>query len=93
MRVSVIWTSVDRTHRSGRLGRTRSKRSAARLTALGEREGARDKLEEGASRLRLAMDALRSTDSLQQAEVALRALQRAENTLQQRRRVGLRWPV
>jgi tetratricopeptide (TPR) repeat protein len=63
------------------------------LTALGEREGARDKLEEGASRLRLAMDALRSTDSLQQAEVALRALQRAENTLQQRRRVGLRWPT
>lgn len=62
------------------------------LTALGEREGARDKLEEGASRLRLAMDALRSTDSLQQAEVALRALQRAEQTLQQRRRVGLRWP-
>lgn len=62
------------------------------LTALGEREGAREKLEEGASRLRLAMDALRSTDSLQQAEVALRALQRAEQTLQQRRRVGLRWP-
>lgn len=62
------------------------------LTALGEREGARDKLEEGAARLRLAMDALRSTDSLQQAEVALRALQRAEATLQQRRRVGLRWP-
>ena len=62
------------------------------LTALGEREGARDKLEEGAARLRLAMDALRSTDSLQQAEVALRALQRAEQTLQQRRRVGLRWP-
>jgi hypothetical protein len=43
--------------------------------------------------LRLAMDALRSTDSLQQAEVALRALQRAEQTLQQRRRVGLRWPA
>jgi len=63
------------------------------LTALGEREGARDKLEEGASRLRLAMDVLRSTDSLQQAEVALRALQRAEQTLQQRRRVGLRWPT
>jgi tetratricopeptide (TPR) repeat protein len=62
------------------------------LTSLGEREGARDKLEEGAARLRLAMDALRSTDSLQQAETALRALQRAEQTLQQRRRVGLRWP-
>ncbi|MGD9967871.1 MAG: hypothetical protein AB7T59_15225 [Hyphomonadaceae bacterium] len=37
------------------------------------------------------MDALPSTDSLQQAEVALRALQRAEQTAQQRRRVSLRW--
>ncbi len=54
------------------------------LTALGEREGARDKLEEGAARLRLAMDALRSTDSLAQAEAALRALQRAEQALRPR---------
>jgi len=83
---------VDRTTDPGAWGAAQQEIGRA-LTALGEREGARDKLEEGASRLRLAMDALRSTDSLQQAEVALRALQRAENTLQQRRRVGLRWPT
>ncbi|MEQ1709332.1 MAG: hypothetical protein ABL864_13480 [Terricaulis sp.] len=82
---------VDRTTDPAAWGAAQQEIGRA-LTALGEREGARDKLEEGASRLRLAMDALRSTDSLQQAEVALRALQRAENTLQQRRRVGLRWP-
>ncbi|MBI1187334.1 MAG: hypothetical protein GC206_08410 [Alphaproteobacteria bacterium] len=63
------------------------------LAALGEREGAKDKLEEAVSRLRLAMDALRATESLQNAEVAMRALQRAEQTLIQRRRIGLRWPV
>jgi hypothetical protein len=83
--------AVDRTTDPGAWGAAQQEIGRA-LTALGEREGARDKLEEGASRLRLAMDALRSTDSLQQAEVALRALQRAEQTLQQRRRVGLRWP-
>jgi hypothetical protein len=82
---------VDRSTDPGAWGAAQQEIGRA-LTALGEREGARDKLEEGASRLRLAMDALRSTDSLQQAEVALRALQRAEQTLQQRRRVGLRWP-
>jgi hypothetical protein len=82
---------VDRTTDPGAWGAAQQEIGRA-LTALGEREGARDKLEEGAARLRLAMDALRSTDSLQQAEVALRALQRAEQTLQQRRRVGLRWP-
>jgi hypothetical protein len=82
---------VDRTTEPSAWGAAQQEIGRA-LTALGEREGARDKLEEGASRLRLAMDALRSTDSLQQAEVALRALQRAEQTLQQRRRVGLRWP-
>jgi hypothetical protein len=82
---------VDRTTDPAAWGAAQQEIGRA-LTALGEREGARDKLEEGAARLRLAMDALRSTDSLQQAEVALRALQRAENTLQQRRRVGLRWP-
>lgn len=63
------------------------------LAALGEREGARDKLEEAVSRLKIAMDALRATDSLQHAEVAMRALHRAEQTLVQRKRVGLRWPV
>lgn len=83
---------VDRTTDPGAWGAAQQEIGRA-LTALGEREGARDKLEEGVSRLRIAMDALRSTDSLQQAEVALKALQRAENTLQQRRRVGLRWPV
>ncbi len=82
---------VDRTTDPGAWGAAQQEIGRA-LTALGEREGARDKLEEGAARLRLAMDALRATDSLQQAEVALRALQRAEQTLQQRRRVGLRWP-
>ena len=89
MRVSV--TSTKSTARQIRArGAQRSRKSAA-LTALGEREGARDKLE-GRFASALAMDALRSTDLLQQAEVALRALQRAEQTLQQRRRVGLRWP-
>jgi len=83
--------AVDRSTDPGAWGAAQQEIGRA-LTALGEREGARDKLEEGASRLRLAMDALRSTDSLQQAEVALKALQRAEQTLQQRRRVGLRWP-
>ena len=83
---------VDRTTDPGAWGAAQQEIGRA-LTSLGEREGARDKLEEGAARLRLAMDALRSTDSLQQAEVALRALQRAEQTLQQRRRVGLRWPA
>ena len=82
---------VDRTTDPSAWGAAQQEIGRA-LTALGEREGARDKLEEGAARLRLAMDALRATDSLQQAEVALRALQRAEQTLQQRRRVGLRWP-
>ncbi len=83
---------VDRTTDPGAWGAAQQEIGRA-LTSLGEREGARDKLEEGVSRLRIAMDALRSTDSLQQAEVALRALQRAEQTLQQRRRIGLRWPV
>lgn len=83
---------VDRTTDPAAWGAAQQEIGRA-LTALGEREGARDKLEEGVARLRIAMDALRSTDSLQQAENALRALQRAENTLQQRRRVGLRWPV
>ncbi|MGE0596287.1 MAG: hypothetical protein AB7P07_07975 [Hyphomonadaceae bacterium] len=83
---------VDRTTDPGAWGAAQQEVGRA-LTALGEREGARDKLEEGVARLRIAMDALRSTDSLQQAEVALRALQRAEQTLQQRRRIGLRWPV
>jgi len=36
---------------------------------------------------------LRATESLQAAEVAMRALNRAEQTLQQRKRLNLRWPV
>jgi hypothetical protein len=63
------------------------------LAALGEREGARDKLEEAVAVLKLSLDALRATESLQSAEVAMRALQRAEQTLAQRRRIGLRWPA
>ena len=83
---------VDRTTDPAAWGAAQQEIGRA-LAALGEREGARDKLEEAVSRLRIAMDALRSTESLQTAEVALRALQRAENTLQQRRKIGLRWPV
>jgi hypothetical protein len=83
---------VDRTTDPASWGAAQQEIGRA-LAALGEREGARDKLEEAVARLKVAMDALRSTESLQHAEVALRALQRAENTLQQRRRIGLRWPV
>ncbi|MBL8549282.1 MAG: hypothetical protein JNJ73_04810 [Hyphomonadaceae bacterium] len=84
--------NVDRSVDPGAWGAAQQEMGRA-LAALGEREGARDKLEEAVSRLRVAMDALRSTDSLQHAEVAMRALQRAEQTLIQRRRIGLRWPV
>ncbi|HVY86989.1 MAG TPA: hypothetical protein VG943_17785 [Caulobacterales bacterium] len=83
---------VDRTTDPGAWGAAQQEIGRA-LAALGEREGARDKLEEAVARLKVAMDALRATESLQHAEVALRALQRAENTLTQRRRIGLRWPV
>ena len=83
---------VDRSSDLGAWGAAQQDIGRA-LTALGEREGARDKLEEGVARLRIAMEALRSTDSAQQADVAQRALARAEQTLQQRRRIGLRWPV
>ncbi|MGE0829585.1 MAG: hypothetical protein AB7O04_09560 [Hyphomonadaceae bacterium] len=83
---------VDRSIDPGAWGSAQQEIGRA-LAALGEREGARDKLEEAVSRLRLAMDALRATESLQHAEVAMRALQRAEQTLVQRRRIGLRWPV
>lgn len=83
---------VDRTTDAGAWGAAQQEIGRA-LAALGEREGARDKLEEAVARLKLAMDALRATDSLQHAEVAGRALARAEQTLVQRRRIGLRWPV
>jgi hypothetical protein len=84
--------NVDRSVDPGAWGAAQQEIGRA-LAALGEREGARDKLEEAVSRLRIAMDALRATESLQHAEVAMRALQRAEQTLIQRRRIGLRWPV
>ncbi|MBU6371901.1 MAG: hypothetical protein KJS97_04170 [Alphaproteobacteria bacterium] len=63
------------------------------LAALGEREADRAKLEEAVGILKTSIDALRATESLQSAEVAMRALSRAEQTLAARRRVGLRWPV
>jgi hypothetical protein len=83
---------VDRTQDPGAWGAAQQEIGRA-LASLGEREGARDKLEEAVSRLRIAMDALKSSDSMAHHEVAQRALVRAEQTLQQRRRVGLRWPV
>lgn len=82
---------VDRTADPGAWGAAQQEVGRA-LAALGEREGARDKLEEAVAVLRQSLDALRATESLQHAEVALRALTRAEQTLQQRRRIGLRWP-
>jgi hypothetical protein len=63
------------------------------LLALGEREGARDKLEEAVAILKIARDALHAADSLQNYEITKRALERAEQALQQRRRIGLKWPV
>jgi tetratricopeptide (TPR) repeat protein len=83
---------VDRTVDPGAWGAAQQEVGRA-LAALGEREGARDKLEEAVSVLKVSLDALRATDSLQNAEVAMRALQRAEQTLAQRRRIGLRWPA
>jgi hypothetical protein len=83
---------VDRTADPGDWGAAQQEIGRA-LAALGEREGARDKLEEAVARLKIATEALRATDSMQHHDVAQRALQRAEQTLQQRRRIGLRWPV
>lgn len=83
---------VDRAADPGAWGAAQQEVGRA-LAALGEREGARDKLEEAVSVLKVSLDALRATDSLQSAEVAMRALQRAEQTLAQRRRIGLRWPA
>jgi hypothetical protein len=63
------------------------------LAALGERDADRAKLEDAAKRLRMSLDSLRATDTLQAAEVAMRALARVEQTLAQRKKVGLRWPA
>lgn len=83
---------VDRNLDPGAWGSAQQEVGRA-LAALGEREGARDKLEEAVSVLKMSLDALRAADSLQAAEVGMRALQRAEQTLAQRRRIGLKWPA
>ena len=83
---------VDRTADPAAWGRAQQEVGRA-LAALGEREADRAKLEEAVGILKTSIDALRATESLQSAEVAMRALSRAEQTLAARRRVGLRWPV
>lgn len=83
---------VDRTSDPGAWGAAQQEVGRA-LAALGERQADRGKLEEAVLTLKQSLDALRATESLQAAEVAMRALQRAEQTLSQRRRINLRWPV
>lgn len=83
---------VDRTADPGSWGGAQQEVGRA-LAALGEREADRMKLEEAVMTLKQSLDALRATESLQAAEVAMRALNRAEQTLQQRKRLNLRWPV
>jgi hypothetical protein len=83
---------VDRTADPAAWGRAQQEVGRA-LAALGEREADKAKLEEAVNILKTSIDALRATESLQSAEVAMRALSRAEQTLAARRRVGLRWPV
>jgi hypothetical protein len=83
---------VDRTSDAAAWGRAQQEVGRA-LAALGEREADRAKLEESVQVLKVALDALRATENLQSAEVAMRALSRAEQTLAQRKRIGLRWPV
>jgi hypothetical protein len=83
---------VDRTTDTAAWGRAQQEVGRA-LAALGEREADRAKLEEAVSILRTSLDALRATENLQSAEVAMRALSRAEQTLAARKRIGLRWPV
>lgn len=83
---------IDRAADPAAWGRAQQEVGRA-LAALGEREADRAKLEEAVMILKLSLDALRATESLQSAEVAMRALSRAEQTLAQRKRIGLRWPV
>lgn len=83
---------VDRALDPGAWGAAQQEVGRA-LAALGEREGARDKLEEAVAVLKLSLEALRAADALQGVEVGTRALARAEQTLAQRRRIGLRWPA
>jgi tetratricopeptide (TPR) repeat protein len=83
---------VDRALDPGAWGAAQQEVGRA-LAALGEREGARDKLEEAVAVLKMSLEALRAADALQGVEVGTRALARAEQTLAQRRRIGLRWPA
>ena len=83
---------VDRTSDPGAWGAAQQEVGRA-LAALGERQADRGKLEEAVLTLKQSLDALRATESLQAAEVATRALMRAEQTLSQRRRINLRWPA
>jgi hypothetical protein len=83
---------VDRGSDPAAWGRAQQEVGRA-LAALGEREADRAKLEEAVNILRTSLDALRATENLQSAEVAMRALSRAEQTLAARKRIGLRWPV
>jgi hypothetical protein len=83
---------VDRTSDPAAWGAAQQEVGRA-LAALGEREADRGKLEEAVLMLKQSIDALRTTESIQAVEVAMRALTRAEQTLQQRKRLNLRWPV
>ena len=82
---------VDRSTDPGAWGAAQQEIGRA-LTSLGEREGARDKLEEGAARLRAGDGCAARVGSAPAGRRRCAPLQRAEQTLQQRRRVGLRWP-
>jgi hypothetical protein len=88
----IFLSRVERSEEPLAWGRAQQEVGRA-LAALGEREADRSKLEEAVTILRTSLDALRATESLQSAEVAMRALSRAEQTLAARRRIGLRWPV
>lgn len=63
------------------------------LSAIGEREGAKDKLHEALAILVTAKDALLAADSLQNYEIAKRAIDRTRAALDQRNRIGLKWPA
>jgi hypothetical protein len=63
------------------------------LAALGERDGDRATLERAVSTLKLSLDALRYAPEMQAADGAMKALGRAEQAMQMKKRVGLRWPI
>lgn len=83
---------IDRQSDPGAWGAAQQEVGRA-LAALGERDADRSKLEDAVKRLKESLEALRATDTLQAAEIAMRALARTEQTLNQRKRVGLRWPA